>query len=137
MGLFDVFSIAGSGTNLNRVWLDCVSDNIANINTVKRTSESAFQARYVVAQSADGFVAGEPRGVDVAGIALGSPEGRVVYEPDNPLADADGYVRRPDIDLGDQMTQLIQAQRGYQANLAVVERATQAYQTALQIGRNA
>ncbi|MCA0330433.1 MAG: flagellar basal body rod protein FlgC [Actinobacteria bacterium] len=137
MGLFDVFSIAGSGTNLNRVWLDCVSDNIANINTVRSTSESAFQARYVVAQSADGFAAGDPKGVNVTGIALGNAEGRVVYEPDNPLADTDGYVRRPDIDLGDQMTQLIQAQRGYQANLAVVERATQAYQTALQIGRNA
>ena len=46
-----------------------------------------------------------------------------------------GYVRYPDIDLGDQMTQLLMAQRGYQANLAVVERATNAYQAALQLGK--
>ena len=51
------------------------------------------------------------------------------------LADAEGYVKYPDVDLGDQMTQLMMAQRGYQANLAVVERATSAYQAALQLGR--
>ena len=63
--------------------------------------------------------------------------GRVVNEPDNPLADKDGNVRYPDIDLGSQMGQLIMAQRGYQANLAVVDRAHDAYQAALQLGRNA
>jgi flagellar basal-body rod protein FlgC len=75
--------------------------------------------------------------VQVGGIALGSAEGRLVYEPDNPLADAKGYVRYPDIDLSDQMGQLIMAQRGYQANLSVVDRAKDAYQAALQLGRNA
>jgi flagellar basal-body rod protein FlgC len=44
-------------------------------------------------------------------------------------------VRRPDIDLGQQMTFLVMAQRGYQANLAVVQRATDAYQAALQLGK--
>jgi flagellar basal-body rod protein FlgC len=44
-------------------------------------------------------------------------------------------VRYPDIDMGDQMVALIMAQRGYQANLAVVERATNAYQAALQLGK--
>jgi flagellar basal-body rod protein FlgC len=58
-----------------------------------------------------------------------------VYEPKNPLADKDGYVRYPDIDLGDQMAQLIMAQRGYQANLSVIDRATKSYQAALQLGK--
>src|SRR3712207_8293846 len=44
--------------------------------------------------------------------------------------------RYPDIDMGDQMVQLLMAQRGYQANLAVVERATSAYQAALQLGKD-
>jgi flagellar basal-body rod protein FlgC len=68
-------------------------------------------------------------------MTLGDGEGRLVYEPDHELADANGYVRYPDIDLGDQMTQLLMAQRGYQANLATVERATNAYQSALQLGK--
>jgi flagellar basal-body rod protein FlgC len=59
-----------------------------------------------------------------------------VYEPDNPLADEQGYVRYPDIDLATQMGQLIMAQRGYQANAAVVDRAKETYQAALQIGRS-
>jgi flagellar basal-body rod protein FlgC len=135
MGLFDIFSISGSGVGLNRAWMDAISDNISNVNTVRRTSETAFQARYVVAQSTDVTGTGGG-GVEVAGIALGSPEGLLVSDPSNPLADANGMVRRPDIDLGDQMTQLIQAQRGYQANLAVVQRATDAYTAALQVGRS-
>jgi flagellar basal-body rod protein FlgC len=88
----------------------------------------------VVAQAVD-YGSGEG-GVRIARAEFGSAEGRLVHEPDHPLADADGYVRYPDIDLGDQMTQLIMAQRGYQANLSSLERATTAYQAALQLGRN-
>ena len=133
--MFDIFGISGSGVALSQTWLDAVSDNIANINTVKRTSESAFQARYVEAAPIDSTGA-NPSGVAVTGIALGSATGLVVSDPNNPLADANGMVRRPDIDLGDQMTQLMMAQRGYQANLAVVQRATDAYTAALQLGKN-
>ena len=133
--MFDIFGISGSGVALSQTWLDAVSDNIANINTVKRTSEAAFQARYVEAAPIDSTGA-NPSGVAVTGIALGSATGLVVSDPNNPLADANGMVRRPDIDLGDQMTQLMMAQRGYQANLAVVQRATDAYTAALQLGKS-
>jgi len=132
MTTFGTMDAANSGLVLYRKWLDAVSDNIANINDVRSTSDSAFQARYVVAQAADYGNAG---GARVAGIALGDAKGRVVNQPDNPLADAAGNVRLPDIDLSDQMTQLIIAQRGYQANLAVVERAHDAYSAALKLGQ--
>ena len=59
-----------------------------------------------------------------------------MYEPDNPIADADGYVRYPDVDLSEQMGSLIMAQRGYQANAQVVDRARTMYESALQIGRS-
>ena len=75
-------------------------------------------------------------GVQVGGAVLsGKTEGRIVNEPTNPLADENGNVKYPDIDLGDQMGQLIMAQRAYQANLAVVDRAKDAYQSALQLGK--
>jgi len=128
---FDAIGIAGTGLTLHRKWLDAVSDNLANVNTVKSTDDEAFRARYVVAQEGEGTT-----GVYVAGAAYGSAEGRLVYEPNHPLADAEGYVRYPDIDLASQMGQLIMAQRGYQANAAVVDRAKETYQAALQIGRN-
>lgn len=144
MTTFGAIGVAGSGLTVYRKWLDALSDNIANMSTVRRTDEDAFQARYVVAQAMqDGPTAaavpggpGGQGGVRVAGVVLGSAEGRLVHEPGNPLADAEGYVRYPDIDMASQMTQLIMAQRGYQANAAVVERARESYQVALQIGRS-
>lgn len=132
MSTFGTIDAAASGLVVYRKWLDAVSDNIANLNDVRSTSDSAFQARYVMAQAAD---YGNAAGAQVSGIALGDAEGRVVYQPDHPLADAEGNVRLPDIDLADQMTQLIIAQRGYQANLAVVERAHDAYSAALRLGQ--
>ena len=131
--MFDSLDISGSGLSVHRRWLDAVSDNIANINTVSSTDGEAFKERMVVAQAVD-YGSGEG-GVRVARAEFGSGEGRLVYEPDHPLADDEGYVRYPDIDLGDQMTQMIMAQRSYQANLASLERATNAYQAALQLGK--
>lgn len=134
MSIFGAIGIASTGLTVHRKWLDAVSDNLANMNNASRTSEAAYQAKYVVATANGGAI--EPAGVSVTGIALGDAVGRVVYEPANPLADADGNVRYPDVDMGSQMTQLIMAQRGYQANAAVVDRAKETYMAALQIGRS-
>jgi flagellar basal-body rod protein FlgC len=131
--LFGAIGIAGTGVTVYRKWLDAVSDNIANLNDAKPTSQAAFQARYVIAQAAN-YGRGDG-GVQIGGTALGNPEGRLVYEPTNPIADENGYVRYPDIDLGSQMGQLIMAQRGYEANLSVVDRAKDAYEAALNIGK--
>jgi flagellar basal-body rod protein FlgC len=135
MPIFSAIGIAGTGLTVYRKWLDAVSDNIANMNNVTSTSSEAFQARYVIARAVD-YGSGTG-GAQVGGVVLsGKTEGRLTYEPGHPLADADGNVRHPEVDLGDQMGQLIIAQRAYQANLAVVDRAKDAYQAALQIGRS-
>lgn len=125
----DAIGIASTGLTLHRKWLDAVSDNLANVNTVTATTDDAFRARYVLAE------AGRESGVYVAGIAQGEAEGRMVHEPDHPLADEEGYVRYPDIDLASQMSQLIMAQRGYESNAAVVDRAKTMYEAGLQIGK--
>ena len=132
MGMFAAFDVAGSGLRTSRKWLDAVSDNIANINTARRTDEDAFRSRMIVAQ-ADEY--GSAGGVRVAGAVFGDREGRLIHQPDHPLADEEGYIRMPDIDLGDQMTQLMIAQRGYQANISVIERAKDAYAQALRLGQ--
>ena len=63
----------------------------------------------------------------------GDATGIVTTSPGNPLANKQGLVRSPDIDIGDQMTNLIIAQRCYQLNLSVVDRAKQSYQQAIDI----
>lgn len=127
---FDAIGIAGSALTVHRKWMDAIADNLANINTARSTTGPAFQARYLEAQAG-----ANNNGVYVAGTALGSATGRVVNDPTNPLADKNGNVRMPDIDLGTEMGQLIMAQRGYQANAAVVDRAKTSYEAALQIGK--
>ncbi len=131
--MFDSLSVNGTGMHVHQTWMNALSDNISNVNTVRATSETAFQARYVVAQSLEDGGTGD--GVRVAGIELGDADGRLVYSPDHPLADAKGYVRLPDIDMGEQMTDLIMAQRGYQANLSSLDRVRASYQAAIQMGR--
>jgi flagellar basal-body rod protein FlgC len=130
MGAFDQLNIAGSGLTMHQTWLDSLSHNIANVNTARPTSGPAFQAQFVMAApSADG-------GVSVMGTALGDPEGRVVYSPEDPMADENGNVRQPDIDMSSQMSQLIIAQRGFQAQVQVVKNAQDTYASALSIGRS-
>jgi flagellar basal-body rod protein FlgC len=128
----NAIGIAGSGLDVNRQWLNAISDNIANMNNATATTDKAFQARYVVAEAGSGT-----SGVFVKGTVLGDSTGILESDPSSPLADANGMVRMPDIDLGDQMGQLIMAQRAYEANAKVVTDAQTTYQAALAIGKNA
>ena len=129
MGAFDALRIAGSSLGMHQTWLDALAHNIANVNTVKASDEDAFQEQLVVAAARpDG-------GVDVAGIELGDPEGRLTYQPNHPLADDEGYVRLPDMEMSDQMSSLIMAQRGFQASVTTTKHAQDTYAAALQIGR--
>lgn len=129
MGAFDMLRIAGSSMGVHQTWLDVLANNIANVNTVTGTDQSAFQAQMLMVRSSPGG------GVEVGGIALSDPAGRLVSDPGNPLADAQGYVRAPDEDLASQMSQLIMAQRGFQASVQVTKNAQDTYSAALQIGR--
>jgi flagellar basal-body rod protein FlgC len=129
MGAFDTLRIASSSLGAHQTWLDTLASNIANVNTVTSTDQDAFQAQMLIMrESSDG-------GVEVAGLAVSDPAGRLVSDPSNPLADADGYVRAPEMDLSSQMTQLVMAQRGFQAAAQVTKDAQETYGAALQIGR--
>lgn len=130
MGAFDMLRIANTSLGFHQTWLDALANNIANINTATRTDQDAFQAQMVMARARpDG-------GVDVAGIALSDPQGRVVNDPENALADEDGNVRLPTVDLASQMSQLVMAQRGFQASVQTTKNAQDTYSSALQIGRS-
>lgn len=131
---FSAFDTARSGMGAYKLWLDAVADNVANIDNVSSTDAQAFQERFVLVAATED-AAGQGTGVIVKGAAFGDPNGRLAYEPNHPLADANGMIRRPDIDLSDQMVYMQVAQRGYSANINVFERAKEAYEAALSIGK--
>ena len=128
MSAFESLRIANTALGAHQVWLDALAGNIANVNTVRSTDDEAFRATYVV------FDPREDGGVDVEGFAQSGAEGRVVHSPNHPLADEDGYVRMPDVDMSAQMSELVMAQRGYQASVQVTKSAQDTYTAALQIG---
>jgi flagellar basal-body rod protein FlgC len=132
--IFSTLGVATSGMGAYKTWLNAVADNVANMNNVVRTEDAAFQERFVEVEpivGPDGF----GNGVRVAGALFGDPNGRVAYEPNHPLADAEGMIRRPNIDLADQMVFMQLAQRGYQANVRSFESAKEAYESILSIGK--
>ena len=129
MPAFEMLRIANSSLGMHQTWLDALAHNISNANTMRSTDQEAFRAQMVVAQArTDG-------GVDVAEVRYSNAEGRLHHAPDDPMADDAGMVRGPDMDMGSQMSQLVMAQRGYQASVQVTKNAQDVYSSALQIGR--
>jgi flagellar basal-body rod protein FlgC len=136
MSIFPVFDTASSALTTDRIWMDAISDNLANVNTIKPFDQPAFQARFIEAQelpSNPGDPVGVGGGVEAASVQYGDATGILHSDPGNPMANKEGIVRSPDIDVGQQMTDLIVAQRSYELNLSVVSRATQSYQQAIEI----
>lgn len=144
MGLLGAISATASGLQAQRVRMDVVSSNVANIDTT-RTDEGGPYQRQVVRFSAAS--SGAPFGNLVAQFS-GQPEGgvvvtqvatdtvsptRTVYDPSHLDADADGYVELPNVDLVTEMTDLTSANRSYQANVTVLNAVKQMALRALDI----
>lgn len=134
---FSSLGVPASGVATMKTWIDAIANNVSNMNDVVRTSDQAFQSQYVFASSLPSSLGsgGVGNGVRVSSVTSSTGDGVLVFDPNNPLADANGLVRRANVDLPEQMTNLIIAQRAYSANVTVFERARDAYRQALEIGK--
>jgi flagellar basal-body rod protein FlgC len=133
--MFSSITTAGTGLTTYRTWVDAIANNMANMNDLTPTSGKAFQAQFVQAQPIGEGPDGVGTGVQITDLPLSSAAGQLYYDPRDPQADKDGYVRRPDIDLGQQMGNLIMAQRAFQANSQVVDSSKEMYEYAIGIGK--
>ncbi|MCU1659520.1 MAG: flagellar basal body rod protein FlgG [Pseudonocardiales bacterium] len=133
--MFDAIDTSGTGLSVYRTWIDTIANNIANVNDESPTSGPAFQAQFVQAEPIATGPDGVGHGVHATGLPRSSAAGIPTYDPQSPVADQNGYVRRPDIDMSQQMGNLIMAQRAFQANANVVDRAKDVYQAAIAIGK--
>lgn len=132
--MYDAIGTAGTGLATYQTWLDVIANNIANVNDTAPTSGKVFTEHYLQASElTDGSPIG--RGVEATSIKEKAGNGELVQDPTNPLADRNGYVRRADVDLSEQMGDLIAAQRAFQANAQVVDRAKDVYEAAIGIGK--
>lgn len=148
MGLFNSFNISASALTAQRLRMDIISQNIANVNTT-RTAEGTpyrrktvvFQekeaeipfSRYLSEQSRNRYLAGG--GVRVTGIAEDPTPFKEVYEPGHPDADENGIVRMPNVEVVTEMVNMISATRAYEANVTALNASKSMAVKALEIGR--
>jgi flagellar basal-body rod protein FlgC len=132
---FSALQIGRTGVGFAHHWIDTIAHNMANVETRTATDAEPFRAVQLVARPhTGGHFAPTGSGVYMAAQVHVGGDPALIHDPDHPLADEEGYVQAPMVDLGGQMTDLLIANRAYQANLRTVESAREAYQSALRLG---
>ena len=138
MDFFTVLKIGGSALSAQRIRLNVIATNLANIHTTRTPEGGPYRRRDVVFRSQPmGFegVLRSLQGVRVVGMIKDSRPFPVVYNPSHPDADEEGYVRMPNVNLMEEMTNLVLAARSYEAAAAVIATARDMALRILEIGR--
>lgn len=137
MSIFSIIDTSASGMTAQQLRVDVISNNIANADTTKtkqggpyRREIPIFAERFV--ETSHGLV---QRGVEVVKIVQDHSPFREVYDPSNPDAGKNGYVKMPNVNVLREMVDLISAQRTYEANATVIGDAKAMASSAMQIGR--
>ena len=138
MKIFDSVEIAGSSLTAHRLWLDTISSNLANINTTRTKAGGPYKRKVpVFAEMLDNTIGGyhDIGGVRVLDITEDQSAPRMVYQPDHPDANEEGYVAYPNVNLVREMTDMLVASRAYEANLSVVTTGRDMWNGALEVMR--
>lgn len=137
MGLFSVFGISGSGMTAERMRMDVIASNLANANTTKTANGQPYRRKEVVTEAvtngSGSSFADQLAGVQVVGVVDDPSPLRTVYDPGNPDANAKGYVTLPNVQPVTEMTDLITASRGYEADVTALNSTKQMFSQALDI----
>jgi len=145
MGLFDAIGIAGTGLTAQRVRMDVTAENLANADTTRGANGQPYQRQVVVlAQSGSSSFSGalsgalaqsgggeSPGGVHVTEIVGDRTPDRQVYDPGNPEANAQGYVKMPNVTTVTEMADLISEQQSYQSDVTAMQTAKSMFSSTL------
>lgn len=128
-GIFNAMNVAASGMTAQRTRMDIISQNIANVNTTRDENGDTYKRQTVVFKensnaSFDHILSNkleryEAKGVKISAIVEDDTEGPMVYDPNHPDADENGYVHLPNVNTVTEMTNMIDASRSYEANATV------------------
>lgn len=136
--------VSSSGMSANRMRMNTISSNIANINTTRTPEGGPYRRKDVVfesmpdAKSFGEILTGTDRDiqrVQVTDVMVDQKAPLMKYEPDHPDANEQGYVAYPNINLMEEMTNMIQATRAYEANISAMNASKDMALSALEIGR--
>jgi flagellar basal-body rod protein FlgC len=148
MSFFGALDVSASGLTAERLRMDVTAENLANAQTTRGANGQPYRRKEVVLQdagpgtfgatlaSAMGTQGASPAGgVQVAGIVEDQTNFKTVYDPGHPDANAQGYVRMPNVDTVSEMVDLISASRGYEANVTAMNVAKQMFTKTLELLR--
>lgn len=145
MSLMQVFDIAGSGMSAQSLRLNTTASNMANANSAASSADQTYRARHAVfapmmqAAMKDVFAdAGTQQsalGVRVAGVVEDARPLQPRYEPGNPMANEEGYVFYPNVDIVEEMTNMISSSRSFQMNVDVMAAARTMMQRVMTLGQ--
>lgn len=141
MSLYDIFNISGSGMAAQSVRLNTTASNIANADSVASSTGEVYKARHPVFAtvlndiSSSNLPYSASAGVAVTGVIESQAESIARYQPDNPLADENGFVYAPNINLVEEMANMISASRSYQSNVQVATMTKHLLNRTLQLGQ--
>lgn len=121
MSLFNIFNVAGSGMTAQAQRLNTVASNLANADSATSTTGEAYRAKQVVFESVP--MDNGTSGVRVSQVVEDQSPFKKVYDPKHPLADKDGYVNMPDVNVVDEMVNMLSASRAYQNNVDTMNAA--------------
>ena len=145
MDFMTALDISASGLTAERTQINVISMNLANVKTTRTEYGGPYRRKSVemaatpvddsFSKQMRGALDRELRGVRVMNVVQDTRPFKMVYEPGHPDADADGMVKYPDINVVEEMTSLMTAQRGYEANVTSIDTIKAMYNKALEIGR--
>ena len=141
MNYFESFAISAAGMDIERTRLDVATMNLANANTIASPGTTGYRPMKVVARTAaivggsfDDAVGIATQNLPMASIEPILNEAKLIYEPENPMADKKGYVSYPNVDNANEMMTVMSAMRAYEANVAAMNAAKSMAIKSLDIG---
>ena len=143
MKAFDTMRISASGLTAERLRMDTIASNIANINTTRTEEGGPYRRKIAVFQEnleseinkQTGTLERTGKGIKAVGIIEDDSPLQSVYDPGHPDANEDGYVMMPNVNILNEMVDLITATRAYEANVTAVNATKSMMMKALEIGR--
>jgi flagellar basal-body rod protein FlgC len=149
MGLYSSIEVSASGLSAERLAMDVIANNLANVNTTRTPEGGTFKRQLVIfaqKQEVDPNASLNPMdtssnadpgksrdGVEAVGIVNDTSPDRLVYDPTHPDADANGYVHMPNVDVVKEMVDMIAASRAYQANVSAIQESRSMGNAALNV----
>ncbi|MGM0679726.1 MAG: flagellar basal body rod protein FlgC [Pseudomonadota bacterium] len=137
MSLFNIFDTAGTALNAQSLRLNTTSSNLANANSVSSSTGETYRARHPVFAPIMKQLAGDGSsiGVQVRGVVESQEPLRMEHNPQHPMANEEGYIFLPNVNVVEEMANMISASRSYQTNVEVMNSAKQMMMRTLSMGQ--